>query len=78
VHVWAVPVGTAGAPVFIGAASFGDRPDVAGAFGAQFKTSGFGLIANAPTPGVWDLIVYARSTVTGRFDAAQVVRVTVR
>jgi glucose/arabinose dehydrogenase len=78
VHVWGVPVSPGGAAVFLGAASFGDRPDVAAAFGAQFRTSGYGVIANPPAAGVWDLLIFAHSTVSGQFENAFVVRVTVR
>jgi glucose/arabinose dehydrogenase len=80
VHVWAYPVAPAtGSPVFVGAASFGDRPDVAAIYGAQFRPSGFNVMAtSSPPPGVWDLVVFAHSTVSGAFDAVQVIRVTVR
>ena len=42
IHVWAFSAdGTAS--VFLGAASFGSRPDVAAAFGPQFQNAGFSL-----------------------------------
>jgi glucose/arabinose dehydrogenase len=78
IHVWGIPVAPAGAPVFLGPASFGDRPDVAAIFGAQFQRSGYGVIANPPAPGVWDILVFPHSTVTGVFEPAGVLRVTVR
>ena len=79
VHVWAYPVAPAGgSPVFAGAASFGDRSDVAAIFGTQFLASGFNVTTSSLPAGVWDLVVFARSTVSGQFDAVQVVRVTVR
>jgi glucose/arabinose dehydrogenase len=78
IHVWGVPVAPAGAPMFLGVTSFGDRPDVAAIFGAQFRTSGYGLIANPPSAGVWDILVFPHSTVTGVFEPAGVIRVTVR
>jgi hypothetical protein len=78
IHVWGVPVSPAGPPVFLGPASFGDRPDVAGVFGAQFRGSGYGVIANPPFAGVWDILVFPHSTVSGNFEPAGVVRVTVR
>jgi glucose/arabinose dehydrogenase len=77
IHAWAFPVSSTAPPVFIGATTtFIDRPDVGAVFGAQFTTSGFSLTVNAPPPGVWDLYVFARSTVTGQFQAAAPVRIT--
>ncbi len=80
VQVWAYPVAPAtGSPVFVGTASFGDRSDIASIFGAQFRASGFNVAATSSLPpGVWDLAVFAHSTVSGQFDAVQVIRVTVR
>ena len=78
VHVWGIPVSPPGPPVFLGPASFGDRPDVGAAFGAQFRGGGYGVIANPPTAGVWDILVFPHSTVTRNFEPAGVVRVTVR
>jgi subtilisin len=77
-HVWAHPVG-GGAPVFLGAVSYGgSRPDVGSLFGSQFTNSGFGLIGGAGlAPGAYDLVVYLHSTVAGAFVDARVVRVTV-
>ncbi len=77
VHVWAIPVG-AGTAVFVGAATIGlSRPDVGAAFGGQFTPSGY----DAPitlAPGTYDLIVYARRSSSGSFDAARVVRIVVQ
>jgi len=79
VHVWAYPVAPAtGSPVFVGAATFGDRSDIASIFGEQFRHSGFNVTADSSLAGVWDLVVFARSSVSGQFDAMQVIRVTVR
>ena len=78
IHVWGVPVAPAGGPVFLGVASFGTRPDVAAAFGPQFSSSGYGLIANPPAAGVWDIVVFPHSTVSGVFEPAGVIRVTAR
>ena len=77
VHVWAYPL--SGAPaVFVGAATTGQsRPDVGNFFGAQFTNSGYSLTVSSLAPGAYDLVVFARSTVTGTFNNARVVRVTV-
>jgi len=78
IHVWAFPVSPGGSAVFLGAANFGDRPDVAAAFGSRFLHAGFGLIANLPSAGVWDILVFPLTAATNQFDPATVVRVTVR
>lgn len=80
VHVWAYPEpGSGRAPLFLGAARYGDaRPDVGAAFGAAFTPSAFGLVVSDLPAGTYDLAVFARSTVTGAFAPARVVRVTVR
>jgi hypothetical protein len=77
VHVYAQPAG-GGAPIFLGAASYGaPRPDIAAAFGPQFTNSGFALIVTGLAPGVYQLQVFARSTVTGGFDDVRLVSITV-
>jgi glucose/arabinose dehydrogenase len=80
IQVWAYPVAPAtGSPVFVGTATFGDRSDIASIFGEQFRHSGFNVTAGSSLPaGVWDLVVFAHSSVSGQFDAVQVIRVTVR
>ncbi|HET7219361.1 MAG TPA: hypothetical protein VFJ02_14990 [Vicinamibacterales bacterium] len=79
VHVWAYPVLPTGygAPIWAGAATVGTyRPDVASAFGnAQFATAGFEMVATLP-PGVYDVVVLARSWIAGSFNNWRVVRVT--
>jgi hypothetical protein len=36
-------------------------------------------VPNGSLPaGTWDVVVFARSTVSGQFDTVQVIRVTVR
>jgi hypothetical protein len=79
IHVWAYPnPGSGTAPRFVGAATVGySRPDVASVFGPAGASSGYGLIASLAT-GVYDLVVFAHSTVTGTFNQSQVVRITVR
>ena len=76
VHVWAVPVDQTAAPQFLGAATLAvPRPDVAAAFGPQYDRAGYSLVAPAPAPGMYDLIVYAHTTRTGQWEDARVVRV---
>jgi glucose/arabinose dehydrogenase len=77
VHVWAAPISTPGPPVFLGSTTtFFDRADVGAIFGAQFTHSGYGIVVNLPSPGVWDLYVFARSPGTNSFQLATPVRVT--
>jgi hypothetical protein len=79
VHVWAFPA-AGGAPVFLGAAQYGiSRPDVGAYAGsARFNTSGFSLTGVLGAAGVYDIHVFARSTVTGTFNNEQIVRITVQ
>jgi hypothetical protein len=77
-HVWAHPV-DGGAPIWLGvAASDGSRPDVAAVYGERFARSGFSIDVSGLAPGTYDIVVYAHSETTGRFDLAQPVRVTVK
>ena len=49
-HAWAYPL-TGGAPVFVGAATYGGaRPDVAAVHGDQFRDSGYGLVVQGLAP----------------------------
>jgi hypothetical protein len=79
IHAWAYPVLPTGygAPIFAGSTTIGGhRPDVAAAFGnAQFATAGFDMIVTLP-PGVYDVVVYARSWIAGSFNNWRIVRVT--
>jgi hypothetical protein len=79
IHVWAYRnPGSGAAPRFVGVGTLGyARPDVAAAFGPSGAASGYAL-TGALAPGVYDLVVFARSTVTGTFNNALVVRITVR
>jgi hypothetical protein len=79
IHVWAFPVSPSGPPRFVGLPALGGpRPDVAAFFGPQFRPSGYNLAVSGLPPGTYDIVVYAHSGLTNSFDAAQVVRVTVR
>jgi glucose/arabinose dehydrogenase len=76
IHVYAYPVGSAAGPTFLGVPKLGgQRRDVGAAFGAQFTFSGYNLGVNGLPTGTWDIVVYVHSSVSGAFDAAQVVRV---
>jgi hypothetical protein len=78
VHVWAYPV-RGGAPVWLGVAEYGDpRPDVGALYGTTFAKAAYTLWVDSLAPGSYDIVVYAHRAKTGSFDAAQVVRVTVR
>jgi hypothetical protein len=73
VHVWAFPESAYhdwGAGTWLGAAALGfSRPDVSALYGGQFDPSGFELTAATPLPsGNYTLSVFARSTVTGKYD----------
>jgi hypothetical protein len=79
IHVWAHPETPGAAPIFLGAAAYGGRrPDVGAAFGSRFTNAGYGLTAAAPPPGAYQVVVYARSAVTQRFEQARAVRISVR
>jgi hypothetical protein len=76
IHVWAFPA--SGAPVFLGIAIYGaSRPDVGAFLGSRFTNSGYSLAIGGLPPGVSQLVVFAHSTVTGTFNQARIVTVTV-
>lgn len=77
VHLWAFP-SAGGSPIFAGAAQTGiARPDIAGAFGAQFVNSGFGAVVTLP-PGAYDIGAYGFSSVSGTFTIVRFVHVVVQ
>ncbi len=80
VHVWAYPTPGSGAtPLFLGVADPGGvRPAVGASYGDRFAPSGYELTVFGLAPGVYDVVAYAHSTVTGTFNNAHVVRVTVK
>src|SRR6185503_1440853 len=74
IHVWAYSVAT-GLPIFGGVATLGDpRPDVAAIFGAQYAHAGFHVDIAALPPGVYDVVVYAHSSISGTFNVRRTVR----
>jgi uncharacterized repeat protein (TIGR03803 family) len=78
VHVYAFPPG-GGAPTFLGVGTPTLRNDVGAIFGPRFADSGFvlGVAAGTLAAGSYQLVVYARSTVTGTFNDAVAIAVTV-
>jgi hypothetical protein len=80
VHVWAYPNPKSGSqPVFLGAAQLGGlRSDVRKYYSEQFGDSAYELVVDGLAPGVYDLVVFPHSTVTGQFAAPEAVRVVVR
>lgn len=82
VHVWATRsdvAGMVGEPRFVGAARLGEiRSDVAHRYGRQFEGAGYLVESGGLPEGEWELTVSAWSVRTGRWEAARVVRVTVR
>jgi hypothetical protein len=79
VHVWAYKKGSSTPPTFAGSATMNlARPDVAAVFGARYATAGYFLAVSGLSPGVYDLVVYPHSSVTDRFEAPTVLRITVQ
>lgn len=78
VEVWGHPMPGPGTPIHFGNAVYGHaRPDVGNVFGAQFTNSGWYLNVVGQAPGVYDIHVKARSTVTGTFNQERIRTVTV-
>jgi hypothetical protein len=71
VHVWAYPnPGSGAAPLFVGVATYGlPRPDVGAVFGEAFSNSGFSLTITTPRYGMYQIVAFAHSTVTGSFTS---------
>lgn len=80
VDLYARPVPDLPGPdIYLGRASTGPRPDVAGVYGAQFLNSGFGLnvSAGALGLGVYDIYAMVHFTENDTWDDLPAVRVTV-
>ena len=70
VHVYAYPLDTVAAPLFLGAAEVNvSRPDVAAYGGAQFGSAGFNLTAPPLSQGRYRIVAFGRSLVSGTFSA---------
>jgi hypothetical protein len=77
IHVWAFPV-AGGVPTFGGVATLGvARPDVAALYGAQSANAGFYVAVAGLAPGVYDVVIFGHSAVSGTFNLQRVVRITV-
>jgi endonuclease/exonuclease/phosphatase family metal-dependent hydrolase len=70
VHVWAFPT-NGSAPVFAGVMLNLARADVAAAYGAQHRLSGYNLAVAGLSPGAYTFVLYPFSRVLGRFDYAR-------
>jgi YVTN family beta-propeller protein len=77
VQAWAYPVNGA-TPIFVGTATAAPRPDVAAYVGSRFLNCGFQINGASLPAGTYDLVVFARSTVTQTFNNTKVVRITVQ
>jgi hypothetical protein len=76
IHVWAYPADGSAAK-FVGAASVGGgRPDIGNWLGPQFGTAGFAVGGTLP-PGLYTIVVFAHSAVTGTFNNVQVITIRV-
>jgi hypothetical protein len=76
IDIWAYPASGA-APVYVASAAYGvSRPDIGAAFGAQFAGSGF-QASGRLAPGSYQLVVFARSRLTGTFNNVRKIAVTV-
>lgn len=75
IDVWACPTstgcgGSSEYAVYLGPATYGGaRSDIGAIFGSQFTNSGYGKVINTLAPGSYQLIVYARSTLTGSWTS---------
>lgn len=79
-HVYAYPnPGSDAGPIFLGVAATGlHRADVAAAYGSQFRYSGFSLPVSGLAPGPYEIVIFGHSTISGSFDNARVLRLTVQ
>jgi hypothetical protein len=76
VHLWAFP--STGGAMFVAAIPVdAPRTDVAGLYGSQFLNAGYRLDGATLPPGVYQVVAYAHSTVTGDFDASNSANLTV-
>ncbi|HEX9366462.1 MAG TPA: hypothetical protein VF921_07535 [Vicinamibacterales bacterium] len=79
VHVWAYPTPGSNLPaMFLGVAEYGfDRADVEQTFGERTRRSGFLLTVRGLPAGVYEVVAFAYSNVTGSFNQSRAATVTV-
>jgi glucose/arabinose dehydrogenase len=79
IQVWAYPDPGSGQPaLFVGAGEYGrTRTDVAARFGSAFTASGYAVSVRGLPPGPYQLVVFARSTVTHLYKSVSRI-VTIR
>jgi hypothetical protein len=77
VEIWAFSTSTRhDEPVFLGAATYGLlRDDVAAAFGKRFANSGYELEVSSKLLGTFEIVAFARSSVTGLVEQMKSVTV---
>jgi hypothetical protein len=78
INVWAFPVG-GGPPQYLSQAAYGaSRSDIGALYGSRFTNSGYSVFISGLAPGLYDITVYAYSTVTSSFGQYTSVRITVK
>lgn len=82
IHVWAFRIvngvpSSNGQFVAQGTAG-GSRPDVGAVYGSRVMNSGYTFVIGNLAPGEYMLGVYARSPVSGTFNNAKFVRITIQ
>jgi hypothetical protein len=76
VHVWAFS--STGTSTFVAAIPVNrPRTDIAGLYGSQFLNAGYQLDGVLLPPGVYQIVAYGHSTVSGTFDASNAAAVTI-
>jgi len=84
IHVYAFRNPGSGEPgIFLGVATMGTfRPDVGGLYGHRYDNAGWDLVVDRNflglTPGVYNIVPNAHSTVTGTFNNLAIIQVTMQ
>ena len=77
-HVYAYPA-AGGPPIYVAAVTpGGTRADVAAVYGSRYRSSGFNIPVSGLAPGVYDIAIYAHTTVTQLFENVRILRVTIQ
>jgi photosystem II stability/assembly factor-like uncharacterized protein len=70
IHAYVINLDTFAGPTFVGVGAYGGaRGDVGSIFGSRFTNSGYSLTVSGLAPGRYNLIIFARSTVSGTFHS---------